>query len=276
MLLREYASPLDKAWRVCFLLYCGAVFAFLVIPVLAVMPLSFNSGAFLTYPLEGLSLRWYEEFVRSPKWLPSVRNSVLVAAATTAIATPLGTLAALGLMHARPGLKPVILGILILPMIVPVIIIALAIYFLDAPLGLTSSYWGLILAHTVLATPFVVVVVHATLQGVDPGLAKAGTSLGAPPTTVFFRVTLPLIAPGVLSGALFAFMTSFDEIVIAIFIAGPAQRTVPLQMFEGVREEISPTITAAATLLIVISVLVLTTAELLRRRGLRMSGDARG
>jgi putative spermidine/putrescine transport system permease protein len=276
MLFPEYASPLDKAWRICFLLFCGVVFAFLVVPVLAIMPLSFNAGAFLTYPLEGLSLRWYEEFVNSPRWLPSVRNSIMVAAATTAIATPLGTLAALGLMRARPGLKPLLLGIVISPMIVPGIIIAIAIYFLYAPLGLTSSYWGLILAHTVLATPFVVVVVHATLQGLDPGLAKAGASLGAPPTTVFFRVTLPLIAPGVLSGALFAFMTSFDEIVIAIFIAGPAQRTVPLQMFEGIREEISPTITAAATLLIVISVMVLTTAELLRRRGRRMSGEPRG
>jgi putative spermidine/putrescine transport system permease protein len=268
----RYISPAERIWRVLFYGYCGLVFLFLLLPILAVMPLSFNAGAFLTYPLEGLSLRWYTDFFTSPRWVPALRNSVLIALATTAIATPLGTLAALGLVRADFALKPLLVGVLISPMIVPTIITAIGIYFLYAPLGLTGSYLGLILSHTVLAVPFVVVVVHATLQGFDTRLIRAGESLGARPLWVFCRVVLPLIAPGMISGAVFAFTTSFDELVTALFLAGPAQRTLPLQMFDGVREQISPTITAAATLLIVISVLLLATVELLRGRSRRLYG----
>lgn len=268
----RYSSPAERMWRVVFYGFCGLVFLFLLLPILAVMPLSFNAGAFLTYPLEGLSLRWYKDFFTSPRWLPALRNSVLIALVTTAIATPLGTLAALGLVRADFALKPLLVGVLISPMIVPTIITAIGIYFLYAPLGLTGSYLGLILSHSVLAVPFVVVVVHATLQGFDTRLIRAGESLGARPLWVFCRVVLPLIAPGVISGAVFAFTTSFDELVTAIFLAGPAQRTLPLQMFDGVREQISPTITAAATLLIVISVLLLATVELLRGRSRRLYG----
>ncbi len=268
----RHISPAERMWRVLFYGYCGLVFLFLLLPILAVMPLSVNAGAFLTYPLEGVSLRWYQDFFTSPRWLPALRNSVLIALATTAIATPLGTLAALGLVRADFALKPLLVGVLISPMIVPTIITAIGIYFLYAPLGLTGSYLGLTLSHSVLAVPFVVVVVHATLQGFDPRLIRAGESLGARPLGVFCRVVLPLIAPGVISGAVFAFTTSFDELVTAIFLAGPAQRTLPLQMFDGVREQISPTITAAATLLIVISVLLLATVELLRGRSRRLYG----
>ncbi len=269
---KRYVSPLERTWRGVFVGYCALVFVYLALPILAVMPLSFNAGAFLTYPLEGLSLRWYEDFVTSPRWIPALRNSVFVALATTAIATPLGTLAALGIVRVDFALKPLLVGVLISPMIVPTIITAIGIYFLYAPLGLTSSYLGLILSHSVLAVPFVVVVVHATLQGFDATLIRAGESLGARPTRVFFKVVMPLIAPGVISGAVFAFTTSFDELVTAIFLAGPTQRTLPLQMFDGVREQISPTITAAATLLIVISVLLLTAVEVLRGRSRRLYG----
>jgi putative spermidine/putrescine transport system permease protein len=269
MFLPPYPTPLQRALRAGFYAFCALVFVFLVVPIVAVVPLSFNSGTFLTYPLDGFSLRWYDDFFTSPRWLPALRNSVIVGLATTAIATPLGTLAALGLVRADFRLKPIVVGLVISPLIVPVIIIAIGVYFVYAPLGLTSSRLGLVLAHTVLATPFVVVVVHATLQGFDPALWRAALSLGAPQLAVFRKIVLPLIAPGVISGAIFAFTTSFDEIVTTIFIAGPEQRTLPLQMFDGVREQISPTITAAATLLITVSVIMLVTIEALRRRSAR-------
>jgi putative spermidine/putrescine transport system permease protein len=268
--LPPYPSPLQQALRFGYYGFCALVFFFLVVPIVAVVPLSFNSGTFLTYPLEGFSLRWYDDFFTSPRWLPALRNSIVVGIATTAIATPLGTLAALGLVRAEFRLKPIVIGLLISPLIVPVIITAIGIYFVYAPLGLTSSRLGLVLAHSVLATPFVVVVVHATLQGFDPALWRAALSLGAPPVVVFRKVVLPLIAPGVISGAIFAFTASFDEIVTTIFIAGPEQRTLPLQMFDGVREQISPTITAAATLLIAVSIVMLGTIEALRRRNARI------
>jgi putative spermidine/putrescine transport system permease protein len=253
--------------RGAFYAYCALVFLFLVVPILTVVPLSFSSDTFLTYPIPGLSLRWYEDFFTSPRWLPALMNSLLIAAATTLIATPLGTLAALGLVRVKFRLRPLFVSLLISPIIVPGIITAIGMYFVYAPLGLTNSYIGLILAHTVLAAPFVVIVVLAALEGFDPNVMRAGASLGAPPITVFFRIVLPSILPAVVAGAVFAFATSFDEIITAIFLAGPTQRTLPLQMFDGLRERISPTITAAATLLIIVSVLLLTTVELLRRRG---------
>ncbi len=269
MFLPPDPSPWQRAGSHSLHVFCALVFLFLLAPIVAIIPLSFNSGPFLTYPLEGLSLRWYEDFFTSPRWLPALQNSVIVAVATTILATPLGTLAALGLTRADFALKPLVIGLLISPMIVPVIIIAIAVYFAFSPLRLTGNLAGIVLAHTVLATPFVVIVVHATLQGFDSTLWRAGASLGARPLTVFRKVVLPLIAPGVMSGALFAFVTSFDELVTTIFLAGPQQRTLPLQMFEGVREQVSPTITAAATLLILVSVLLLGAVELLRHRGRR-------
>lgn len=247
--------------------FCALMFLFLLAPILVVIPLSFNAGSFLTYPLAGLSLRWYSDFFFAPGWLQALRNSFIVATATTLIATPLGTLAALGLVRANFTWKPLLVGLLVSPIIVPGVIMAIAVYFAYSPLGLTGSLAGLVLAHVALSAPFVVVVVHATLQGFDPVLWRAGASLGARPIAVFRRVMLPLIAPGVLSGALFAFITSFDEVVTTLFLAGPEQRTLPLKMFEGVREQINPTITAAATLLTVLSVVLLGSVELLRRRG---------
>ena len=263
----SFGTPMGRISRVAFYAYCAFVFLFLVVPILTVVPLSFSSDTFLTYPIPGFSLRWYEDFFTSPRWLPALMNSLLIAAATTLIATPLGTLAALGLVRVKFRLRPLFVSLLISPIIVPGIITAIGMYFVYAPLGLTNSYIGLILAHTVLAAPFVVIVVLAALEGFDPNVMRAGASLGAPPITVFFRIVLPSILPAVVAGAVFAFATSFDEIITAIFLAGPTQRTLPLQMFDGLRERISPTITAAATLLIVVSVLLLTTVELLRRRG---------
>lgn len=266
-----YRTPAQRIGRGVLIGFCALVFAFLILPTLAVIPISLNPSAFLVFPTEGLSLRWYAALFDSPAWTHALRNSLMVAIATTLIATPLGTLAAIGLARMRSKLKPLLIGLFAAPMVVPVIIVAIAFYFLFAPMGLVNSFVGLVLAHTVLAIPFVVVVVHASLQGFDFEVLRAASSLGARPHTVLLRVLAPLIAPGIAAGAVFAFMTSFDETVVALFVAGPDQRTIPLQMFEGVREQISPTITAAATLLVLLSTLLLGAAELLRRRSERMN-----
>ena len=248
------------------------VLVFLMAPILAIMPLSVSSGSYLTYPLPGFSLRWYEEFVTSERWMRSLENSLIIGVAATVLSMVLGTLAALGLAQWKSRLKTLVLAVVLSPMVVPLVITAVGLYFFFAPLGLTGSYLGLVLAHTALATPFVVITVSATLQGFDTNLARAAASLGAPPLHAFRRVTLPLIAPGMASGALFAFATSFDEVVVVLFMAGPDQRTLPREMFSGIRENISPTITAAAVILTVFSVLLLATLEWLRRRSERLRG----
>jgi putative spermidine/putrescine transport system permease protein len=258
-----------------FYVLCSIIFAFLVAPLLAIVPLSFNAGSFLTYPLAGYSLRWYEQLVASQSWLTAFTNSVLVAISVTGLATTLGTLAALALARSSAGWKPALVALLLAPMFVPVIVVAVATYYLYAPLGLANSYLGLVLAHTTLAAPLVVIVMHAALRGFDGSLLRAAASLGASAPMVFFRILLPLLAPGILASAVLAFVTSFDEIVMALFLAGVDQKTLPLKMYEGVRDEIDPTITAAATLLIVISVALLTAVELLRRRRERLLGRAR-
>jgi len=243
------------------------VLFFLVAPIVIVVPLSFSSGSFFFYPLPGFSLRWYQDFFTSSFWLPSLWNSLLVGSSATALATLLGTLAALGLWRARFRGQGMLLALLISPMVVPVIIVAVGVYFAFAPLGLNVGYAGLILAHTTLAVPFVVVTVLATLSGFDRTLLRAASSLGSRPLTTFRRVTLPLILPGVLSGAVFAFAASFDEVVVALLIAGPGQRTLPRQMFAGINDNISLTIAAAATMLIAISLVLMALVGWLQRRG---------
>jgi putative spermidine/putrescine transport system permease protein len=266
-------APLaESAWRYALWAICVLVLAFLILPILIIVPLSFSSGTFLTFPLPGLSLRWYQEFFTSAPWQLSLRNSLVVASATTALATVLGTLAALGLTRARLPGQTLLMGLIVSPMVVPLVIVAVGVYFAYAPFGLTSSLVGLTLAHTALAAPFVVITVSATLQGFDPNQARAGASLGASPVVVFRRIILPLILPGVISGALFAFVTSFDEVVVAVFVTGPAERTLPRQMFNGIRENISPVIAAAETFVILISVLLLSVLEVLRRRNERLRG----
>lgn len=247
------------------------VLFFLLAPIIAIIPLSFSSGNFLTYPLPGVSTRWYHELLTSEKWLPALRNSLIIGVAATVLATVLGTVAAIGLNRARFAFKPAVMALLLSPMIVPVVITAIGVYFFFAPLGLTNSFTGLIVAHTVLGAPFVVITVSATLASFDQAMPRAAAICGAPPLTAFFRVTLPLIAPGVASGGLFAFATSFDEVVVALMIAGPGQRTLPREMFSGIRESINPTITAVATVLIATSVVLLVCLELLRRRSERLA-----
>jgi len=273
-MIPDYASPAERIWFYGHRVMCGLILLFLILPVLVIIPLSFNGSAFLSYPLNGFSLRWYEEFLTSDVWRRALMNSMIVSPASTVLAMTLGTLAAIGLTRVNfPG-KALLTAVLISPMVVPVVITGVAVYLFFAPLGLTGSYLGLILAHTVLGVPFVVTTVSATLQGFDHNLVRAASSLGAHPLTTFRRVTFPLVAPGIVSGGLFAFATSFDEVVVTLFLASPEQTTLPRQMFAGIRENISPTIAAVATLLTLLSTLMLVSLEWLRRRNARLRGEA--
>jgi putative spermidine/putrescine transport system permease protein len=253
---------------------CAAwmVLIFLMAPILVIIPLSFNGGSFLSFPMDGWSLRWYQQVFNSPQWLFALKNSVLIGVASMSLATVLGTLAALGLNLADFRMKALLMAVLLSPMIVPTVITAVGIYFLFSTLGLASTYLGMVLAHTALATPFVLIAVNATLQGLDRGLLRAAASLGAGPVRTFYRITLPLILPGVASGAVFAFATSFDEVVVSLLLAGPEQRTLPREMFSGVRENLSPSITAVAFLLTLLSTLFLLTLGWLQRYAGRMAG----
>ncbi|UCG06586.1 MAG: ABC transporter permease [Desulfobacterales bacterium] len=272
MPLQPYASRLERIWYYTIRGFCVLVLIGLILPIFAIIPISFTSDTMLSYPMPSLSFRWYTEFFSSVMWTLSMKNSFIIAFATTFVATALGTLAALGLTMSDFPFKGVVTGMMIMPMVVPIVISAVGIYFFFASVDLTSTHLGMILAHTALATPFVVITVTATLQGFHRNQIRAGSSLGASPVTVFFKITLPQILPGVISGALFAFVTSFDEVVVALFIAGSEQYTLPRQMFAGIREKYNPTIAAVATMMIIVSIALLVTVELLRRRSERLRG----
>ena len=272
MAVPSYFTTGEKVAHYGLRVFVGLVLLFLIAPILAVMPLSFNSETFFSYPMPGYSLRWYEDFFFNERWTSALRMSFIVAIFTTILATFLGTLAALGLARANFPARASVMAVLISPMIVPVIISAIGMFKFYAQLGVAGTLAGVILAHTALATPYVVITVTATLSSFDRTLMRAGASCGAAPHTVFFKVVMPLILPGMISGALFAFVTSFDEVVVVLFLASPEQRTLPLQMFSGIREMISPTITAAATVLVLISTLLLVTVEMLRRRSEKLRG----
>jgi putative spermidine/putrescine transport system permease protein len=267
-----YAMPIEKTLFYGGWIFTALVLLFLIAPILAIVPLSFNAEPYFTYPMPGLSLRWYEDFFGNERWTGALFLSVKLAITVTIVSTALGTMAALGLSRAHLPARSVILGILLLPMIVPVIVVAVAVFMSFGYFGLIGTFTGLALAHTALATPFVVIAVTSTLTNFDWSLQRAAQGLGAPPVTVFRRVILPLILPGVISGALFAFVTSFDEVVVALFLSSAEQRTLPKQMFSGIREMISPTITAAATVQVILSICLLIGVELLRRRSERLRG----
>lgn len=254
----------------------GIVLAFLIAPVLAIIPLSFNAGSYFSYPMTGFSLRWYEKALLNPDWQRAFLNSLGIGAMATLIATVLGTLAALGLSRSSFPWRSVIMPLLISPMIIPVVVVAVGFYMVFAPLGLTDSYAGVVLAHAALGTPFVVITVTASLLSFDRNLVRAAAGLGAPPWVAFRRVTLPLISPAVATGAIFAFATSFDEVVVILFIGGPAQRTVPRQMWSGIREAIDPSILAVATLLTIFAIALFVTLNWLRSRNTAAQGRPGG
>ena len=281
MAIQKHTELRNKIWHYVYLLICTFVFFFLIAPLFVIFPLSFNAEQYIFFSddmlalkPEAFSLRWYEDMVYGTKnpWGLAFRNSLIIALFSTIGATLLGTLAALGLSSKYMPYKALIMSILISPMIVPLIISGSALFFFLAKVGLSSSFIGIIIAHIILGTPFVVITVTATLIGFDHSLTRAASSLGSTPSNTFFKIILPLITPGVISGALFAFVTSFDEVVVVLFLAGPGQTTVPIQMWTGLREQLSPTILAVATCLIIGSVIILVLMELLRRRSERLRG----
>ncbi|OCW59076.1 polyamine ABC transporter permease [Hoeflea olei] len=278
-----YATPLQVLWHNTFKFICAAIFFFLIAPIVTVIPLSFNAENFFTFTPamlsfdpEGYSLKHYRDFFTNPDWQQALANSVQIAPAATLISVTLGTLAAIGLSQPHVPFRRAIMAILISPMIVPLIISAAGMYFFYSRIGLQGTYIGVVLAHAALGIPFVIITVTATLVGFDQSLTRAAANMGADPVTTFFRVQMPLILPGVISGGLFAFITSFDEVVVVLFVGSAGQKTLPWQMFTGLREQISPTILAVATILVVISILLLTLVELLRRRSERLRGLSPG
>ena len=292
-----YVTSKQVLWFYTFRVICGMIFVFLITPILVVMPLSFNqepyfsfTAGMLSFDPEAYSLRWYADMLHNgmaapdavagwwsdmwnnAQWIRSVRNSFFIGICATALATAIGTLAAIGLARPEMPFKRPIMALLISPMIAPLVIIASGMFFFFSDLGLAKTYTGIIIAHAVLGTPYVIITVTATLVGFDQSLARAAANMGANPITTFFKIQMPLILPGVISGALFAFITSFDEVVVVLQLADVKQRTIPRQMFSGIREQISPTILAVATVLVLISICLLIVVEALRRRSERMRG----
>ena len=297
--LPKHATPLEKIWHYLYLIICVMIFIFLIAPILVVIPLSFNAEPYFTFTEKmlkfdptGFSLRWYDllltfgmldpETVRdgnwwadawaNANWINAAKNSLIIGFFSTILATALGTLAALGLSRPEMPYRRAITAVLISPMIVPIIITATGMFFFYSAVGLANSYFGIILAHATLGIPFVIITVTATLVGFDHSLTRAAANLGANPRVSFFKITMPLILPGVISGALFAFVTSFDEVVVVLLVAAHDQQTIPRQMWNGIREQISPAILSVATILVIISILLLTTVELLRRRSEKLRG----
>jgi len=289
-----YSTAGQTLWWNSFLFICGAIFIFLITPILVVLPLSFNAEDFFTFTPEmlrldpeGYSLKHYRDFFQTDDWQLALKNSLVIAPIATLISVSLGTLAAIGLSQSHVPGRRAIMAVLISPMIVPLIISATGMFFfystlgnfLEGTVGMSKSLVGyikVILAHAVLGIPFVIITVTATLVGFDRSLTRAAANMGADPVTTFFRVQMPLILPGVISGGLFAFITSFDEVVVVLFVGSAAQKTLPWQMFIGLREQISPTILAVATILVCISIALLTTLEILRRRSERLRGMSPG
>ena len=288
--LQPYLSSSQVLWHYLFRVICGIIFIFLIMPILVVMPLSFNSQDFFTFTPEmlkfepeGYSLKHYRDFFTNNEWQRSFKNSLLIAPVATLVSVSLGTLAAIGLSQSHVPFKRAIMAILISPMIVPLIISATGMFFfyshvgnfLEDTIGLDKNFVGyvkVILAHSVLGIPFVIITVTATLVGFDSSLTRAAASMGANPVKTFFKIQMPLILPGVISGGLFAFITSFDEVVVVMFVGSTNQKTLPWQMFTGLREQISPTILAVATILVAISIALLITIEMLRRRSEKLRG----
>ena len=285
-----YATAGDVLWHNTFKLICGLIFFFLIAPIVVVLPLSFNAQDFFTFTPEmlafdpeGYSLKHYRDFFSNTDWTRPLKNSFIIAPLATIISVSLGTLAAIGLSQSHVPGRRAIMAILISPMIVPLIISATGMFFfysklgnwMEGNLGLSQDFIGyvkVILAHAVLGIPFVIITVTATLVGFDRSLTRAAANMGAGPVRTFFKVQMPLILPGVISGGLFAFITSFDEVVVVLFVGSASQKTLPWQMFTGLREQISPTILAVATVLVTFSIILLTTVELLRRRSERLRG----
>lgn len=256
--------PITKA------VFGTAVVIFLMAPLFAILPLAFTDSIFLNYPIPGYSFRWFHELFTADAWRRAIINSLIIGSGTTILATILGTVAAVGLRgNAASLLFSFFRTVFLVPMVVPAVVLGVGMQLMFAQYGLANTYIGVIIAHTVIAIPFVVVNVTAALQGIDRRLENAAASLGASPSVVLRTVTLPLALPGIVSGAVFAFATSLDEVVLTLFIAGPNQRTVARQMFSTIRENISPAIAAAAFLFIVGTIVIAGAVLLAQKKALR-------
>lgn len=253
-------------------IYAVLIMIFLVAPLLVILPLAFTSSAVLTYPIPSFSLRWFRELITNEVWSRTIINSLIIASGTTVLATVLGTAASMGLRHRGVPFQGSIRTMFLLPMVVPAVVLGVGMQVLFVRIGIASTYVGVLVAHTVVAIPFVIISVSGALAGIDGRVERAASSLGASPTTVFRRVTLPLAMPGILSGAALAFAISLDEVVLTLFVAGPNQRTLARQMFSTLRENISPAIAAAAFIIIVGTVVVAVAMLLARRKVARMQG----
>jgi putative spermidine/putrescine transport system permease protein len=242
------------------------VLAFLAAPILIVAIVSFSSANYLTFPPPALSLRWYRVYFGSSEWLVPTALSLAIAGAVVVLATVLGTLAALGVARLPRALRAPVAGLVLSPLVVPGIVVAIGIYYAYSRYGLVGSPVGIVLGHTCLAVPFVVTSVSANLVGLDRRLEQAALGLGATPLGAFRQITLPLIRPGILVGALFAFISSFDELLVALFLSGTGAITLPRRIWDDLRFAIDPTIAAVSTLTIALTLMILAAVYLTRRR----------
>jgi ABC-type spermidine/putrescine transport system permease subunit II len=255
--------------RIALRAIAGLVLAFLLLPLVIIVPTSFSASAYMEFPPRGLSLQWYRNYFASRAWIEPTLLSVRVAALTAMLSTIVGTLAAIGIARGRFHGRRVLEFFLLSPMIVPVIVFAIGCYFLFARLKLIDTPAALYLSHSIVATPLVVIIVGAALRTFDRSVEQAARSLGAGYARALWYVTIPILRPAILSAAAFAFLTSFDEVVLSVFLGGPEAMTLPKRMWDNVRHEIDPTITAVASILIAGSIVLLTVAELLRRAAAR-------
>ena len=259
------------AFRLLRIVLGTLVVTFLLAPILAILPLAFTDSVFLSYPVKGFSDRWFEELLTNDSWRRSILNSLLIGGGATTIATVLGTMAALGLRGDKVPLAGLWRTGFILPMVVPPVVLGVGMQILYVRLGLASTYLGVMIGHAVLGIPFVVVTVSTALAGIDRAIERSALSLGASPARTFLAVTLPLALPGIVSGAVFAFAISLDEVILTLFLAGPDQRTLARQMFSTIRENISPAVASAALVLIVGTLVFAGLTALLRSRQARQA-----
>ena len=246
-----------------------SLLVFLVAPALIAIPVSLTSQNYLSLPWDGLSLQYYREVFTSPDWMSSFFQSLMIGLTSAALATVMGTLAAVGLWRLSSRWGEVLRGFLLLPLVIPPIIAAMAFYRLYVPLRLIDTYTGLILAHAVLASPLVLITVGASLAGFDRRLEQASRNLGASASQTLWRVILPSIRPGVISGAVFAFIASWDEIVVTLFLSKFSVYTLPRRMWNGIRENTDPAVAAAAVVLLGVTFAAFLIWALLQRRARR-------
>jgi len=250
---------------------CGVIYFFLMLPLLVVFPISLSSAPYMQFPPPGLSWQWYERYLDDPQWIDATVRSLYVGLATAVLALALGVPLAFSLVRGKFFGRGLLERIAMAPVIVPTIILSVSVYGLFAKLKLIGEWYGLVVAHTVLALPFVVLVMVAGLRDFDRALEQAAEGLGASRWRTLWRITLPLVRPSLVSAALLAFITSFDEVVVALFLAGP-NMTLPKKMFDNIMMEIDPTIAAVSVLQIILVTVVLV---LIGRFGRGLSGTTR-